>query len=140
VKTACIIIEANNDSKLKYAKELRKHLPEKATITVVGYIEGKRKDFSYISDKIYNYISDEDFDFFMQPKSESLKHLITNQFDILFVLSNDYYFAIDLISGLSEAKFKVGQSGVYEKNLDLYIETNTQDLYYLISQIAHYMG
>jgi c-di-AMP phosphodiesterase-like protein len=140
VKTACIIIEANNAVNLNYARELRKHIPEKAIITIIGFIDGKIKNYSYISDKTYNYIDNDDFDFFMQPKSETLKQLIKNKFDILFVLSNNYCFEIDLIAGLSEAQFKVGQSGLYEKNFDLYIDTNSTDIYYLISQIVYYMG
>ena len=137
VKTVGIILE---DKNVKYVREIKKHLPVDVIITVIAYIDGKKSDYSYISDKVYNYISIEDFDFFMRPKNESIKQFIDNKFDILFVLSFDYHFAIDLISGLSLSQFKIGQSGVYEKNLDLYMEINKRDLDYLISQIVHYMG
>ena len=140
IKSAAIIFEANKEENLKYVKNLIKFLPINTLVNVVGFISGKRRNYSYIGDKVYNYINEEDFDFFMQPKTESIKDLINKQFDILFVLAYDYHFPIDLISGLSKASFKVGQSGVYEKNLDLFIETNKKDINYLISQITHYLS
>ena len=140
IKSACIIFETSKTNNLKHVKELRKILPEDAEIKIIGYIEGKKKDFSFISDKTYNYISDEDFDFFMQPKNEYINQFINNQFDALFMLSFNYHFALDLISGLSKARFKIGKSGVYEKNLDFFIETDSKDCNYLISQFAHYLA
>lgn len=139
-KTAAILFDANNQANLKHVKDLIKHLPGNASISAIGFINGKRKNYSYIGDKIYNFIDEDDFSFFMQPKTESVKNLINQEYDIIFILSYNYYFSIDIISGLSRALFKVGQSGVYEKNLDLYIETDKKDPEYLISQLVHYLG
>ncbi|MCL2073215.1 MAG: hypothetical protein FWH18_04800 [Marinilabiliaceae bacterium] len=139
VETAGIIFEANDTENLKQIKELRKYLPDEAQVIVVGYIEGDRKNFSYIGDKVYNYISEVDFDFFMRPKPE-IKDFIKRKLDILFVLSNKYFFAIDYISGLSKAAFKIGKSGIYEKNLDFFIETKIKDLDYIILQITNYLS
>ena len=139
VETAGIIFEANNPENLKQIKELRKQLPPEASVIVVGYIEGDRKNFSYIGDKVYNYISDDDFDFYMRPKPE-ITDFIKRKLDVLFVLANKYYFAVEYITGLSKSSFKVGQSGIYEKNLDFFIETKIKDLDYLISQITTYMN
>ncbi|MDR2926854.1 MAG: hypothetical protein LBV41_01415 [Cytophagaceae bacterium] len=139
VKTAGIIFEADNEANLKHVRELRKQLPPDAQVTAVGYINKKRENFSYISDKVYNYISEEDFGFFMRPKTESIKEFLKTKIDILFVLSHNYLFAIDQLTGLSNASFKVGQTGAYEKNLDFFIDTGKNDLNYLISQIVFYL-
>ena len=140
VKTAGVILEADYKENLKLLKELRKHLPEDATIIATAYIHDNKKNNSYIGDKFFNYVKDEDFDFFMRPKSGSINDFIQKKFDILFVFAYNYYFAIELMTGLSKAGFKVGQSGVYEKNLDFYIDTKTKDLDVLINQIVNYLN
>ena len=138
IQTAGIVFEASNAENLKHIKELRKHLPDEASVIVVGYIDGDRKNYSYIGDKVYNYISEDDFDFFMRPKPE-IKDFIKRKFDVLFVLANKYSFPIEYISGLSKSYFKVGHSGFYENNLDFYIDTKIKDLDYIILQITNYM-
>ena len=140
VKSAAIIFEANDENNLKHVKELIKHLPANSDISVLGYIDGKKENFSYIGDKVFDYITEEDFDFFMRPKQGIITNFIEKQFDVLFVLHNNYLFHVDLLSGLSKAKFKVGQSGVYEKNLDFFIEIKEKNFNYLISQISFYMN
>ena len=139
VKSAAIIFEANDANNLKHVKEFMKHLPANSNISVMGYIDGKKENFPYIGDKVFDYITEQDFDFFMRPKQGAVTNFIEKQFDVLFVLHHKYYFPVDLLVGLSKAKFKVGQSGVYEKNLDFFIETKEKNFNYLISQILFYM-
>ena len=140
VKSAAIIFEANNENNLKHVKELIKHIPAGSSISVVGYIDGKKENFAYIGDNVYSFVTEQDFDFFMRPKPGIVPGFIEKQFDVLFLLHNKYSFPVDLLSGLSKAKFKVGQSGAYEKNLDFFIETKDNNFSYLISQISFYMG
>ena len=140
VRSAAIIFDANNANNLKHVKELVKHIPVDAGISVMGYIDGKKENFSYIGDNVYSFVAEADFDFFMRPKPGIIPGFIEKQFDVLFVLHNKYLFEVDMLTGLSNARLKVGQSGDYAKNLDFIIETKDNNTSYLISQILHYMN
>ena len=140
VKSAAIIFEANDVNNLKNVKELIKLFPVNSEVHVLGYIDGKKENFPYIGDKVFDYITEQDFDFFMRPKQGIVTKFIEQQFDILIVMNHKYYFPVELILGLSKAKFKVGQSGVYERDLDFFIETKEKNFNYLITQLSFYLN
>ena len=111
-----IVFDANNEINLKHIKELVSSFTSTgAKVEVIGYIQGKKKEFSYIGDKTYSFISDEDFNFLMQPISESISHFLSWQPEILLILCQNYHFPVHYIAKLSKAGLKVGQSGLYDE-------------------------
>lgn len=136
-----IIFEVNSDNDLKHVKELVNSLSLSVTkIGVIGYLKGKKKDYSYIGDKNYSFVSDEDFNFLMQTGSESISHFLSWKPDILLVLSQNYYFPVHFIACLSQAGLKAGQSGNYDDCLDLMLEMHGKPLPDLTKEIVHYLS
>lgn len=136
-----IIFEVNSDNDLKHVKELVKGFSTTVTkVGVIGYLKGKKKDYSYIGDKNYSFVSDEDFSFFMQPASESISRFLSWKPDVLLVLSQNYYFPVHYMARLSQASLKVGQYGLYSDCLDFMLEMHDKSLASLTKEIVHYLG
>lgn len=136
-----IIFEVNSDSDLRVVKDLVNSIASADTrIGVVGYLKGKKKDYPYISDKNYLFISDEDFNYLMQPASDSITSFLSWKPDILLVLSQEYYFPIHYLTSLSEAGLKAGQSGLYDNDLDFIFEMNEKSITALAKEMVHYLG
>ncbi len=140
-KTVGIIFEAGSQANLKLIKDLVNGFKLNGTkVEVIGYLPGKKKNYQYIGDKTYSFISDEDFNFFMKPVSEIINGFISWKPEILLILSPNYYFPLHYIAKLSKAGLKVGQSGLYDDCLDFIFKMDEKSLPALTEEIKHYLG
>ncbi len=82
-----------------------------------------------------------DLDFWGLPKKEKVEEFTNIRFDILFNLAIDNNLAIDYITALSHARFKVGGSSDSNNHFDLNINIDeNQDAMYLVKQQIFYLS
>jgi hypothetical protein len=82
-----------------------------------------------------------DLDFWGLPKKEKVEEFTKIRFDILFNLAIDNNLAIDYITALSHAKFKVGGSPESNNHFDLNINIDeNKDAMYLVKQQIFYLS
>ncbi|MFV0289869.1 MAG: DUF6913 domain-containing protein [Mangrovibacterium sp.] len=87
----------------------------------------------------YTY-SRKDFSFLGKPKKQILNHFVNEKLDILLDFTRSSAYEVRAIVALSNAKFKVGSSGVDSSYFDLNIQiTDKADLKYLIEQTLFYL-
>ena len=124
-------------------EQIRKVLKALAALKIktfaLGYIPEKKPGDFYLSEKSFNFFSDKDLDFLLQPKAEDALAFQDSVFDILIDLGTEQYYPMELLLNKSKAKFKVGW---YCDNspFDLMINTpKEQGLEYYFSQVLHYL-
>lgn len=141
-KTAGILFDATLPDSLGVVKKLASELAShNIKAQALGYIHKSKREDNYIGDDTYNFISKKDLSFLMQPKTEAAQTFIQTPFNLLFVLSNKRFFAIDYISSLSKASFKTGKANVNNQLFDLMIELkDDKSLDELKTQIMHYLS
>ncbi|TAJ08123.1 hypothetical protein DMA11_21640 [Marinilabiliaceae bacterium JC017] len=140
-QTAGIIFDASQPDHVKQAKALIADLKkENITCRAVGYIDSDKREDEYISDHTFLYIDKTAFSLFYQPKEEGIQQFITEPFHLLINLCQENYFAVKYILSLSQANFKIGQTGIDNDLFDLMIElTPKSDSDQLRKQIIHYL-
>jgi hypothetical protein len=140
VSTLGIVFDASKENNQKQIKEFLKHLPTDVHFSAIGFIPNHKIENNYISDKTWNFFSEKDCDFFMQPKIESIQQFCNKKMDLLLVLDTRYHFPIEWISSMSLAKFKAGKSGDYNESLDFMIDLPEHSLENLLKELKHYLG
>lgn len=140
VETLGIIFDASQISTQGQIKAFLKALPKPdLKYSVIGFIPDHKIEHSYISDKTWDYFTDKDCDFFMQPKSEAIIDFCNKKFDLLLVLDTHYHFQVKWISSKSLATFKAGQSGDYDEYLDFMMELQDDSVERLLKELKHYL-
>ena len=111
-------------------------------ITALGYIKKKENISQKIDKTGFNYFSYSDLNWYLKPKNPIVNAFIEEEYDILIDLNVNNVYPIQYISGLSNAKLKVGNFDMKNMNYyDFMINVNddfTVDNY--IEQIKHYLN
>lgn len=141
-RSIAIIYLVADEKTFRLIKDIQKNLSEnKREVMVIGYID--RPDiptYCIVPDMGY-YFNQNEIDWLSIPKNDYLKKFVKKDFDILIDLSDDDMFTLKYLSGLSQAKLKVGKySPLHEKIMDLMIDTNKdKSLDYFIDQALYYL-
>lgn len=123
-KSILILYDAEtpeNDLAIKKIKELLKSI-NPLDVHVVGYKHHSHHQEEYMADNLNNFISRKDFDFFYQPKNETVKNLLSSRFDLLFLLSAKRIFPLVILAHYIPAAFKAGRNNIVDEDLDFMID------------------
>ena len=141
VVTLGIVFDASEVSTQKQIKEFLKSLPvSEIKYSVIGYIPDHKLEHNYISNTTWNYFTDKDCDFFMQPNNEAIRQFCDQKLDLLLMLDTNYHFPLNWICSMSLAKFKAGKSGDYDESLDFMIDLHDHSVEKLLKELKHYLG
>lgn len=140
-QTIGVTFAVSKPADLDQIHKVLKLLSKKGIKTLaLGYIPEKKPDDFYLSEKSFNFFSDKDLDFLLQPKCQSALKFQDTEFDILIDLGTEQYYPMELLLIKSKARFKVGW---YTQNspFDFMINTKKeQGLDYYFSQVMHYLN
>jgi hypothetical protein len=141
-KSIGIIFESSNKDDFELVKKYVLYLRElKKKVKVIGFFsEGATPAFTY-SKLEYDFFSKKDLNWFNKPNDKFVSNFMEEDFDILIDLNIHHHFALRYISGISKARFKVGQHEPGgEKIYDLMIEgTSGKGLKFLLRQVDTYL-
>ncbi len=139
-KTVGISFIAKQPAQIDGIKQFVRSLSENGIQTyVLGYIPVKKPDDFYLSQKGFNFFSDQELDFFLRPKSAQTDEFMNMKFDILIDLGSEQYFPMLYLLSLSQAKFKVGWATEPSPfDLTLSIDKSASQEYYF-EQLTHYL-
>lgn len=124
-KSIGVIFNSKDELSLKIAKDFQlQHLSKGVAVEILGFHHKRNVEETHISTEISNFVNSKDFNYFYQPKTESIIKFIEKQFDLLIVFYPKDHFQIRIISSLSNAKFKVGNSNLNHHSFDLSIDSD----------------
>lgn len=90
----------------------------------------------------FDYFTDKELNFFMEPVCEQVNKFIANDFDILIDLEKDPSLPMRFVLQASQARFKVGYyAEEYEYLYDMMLKTGEQATFdQYIQQVNHYLN
>ncbi len=127
-KSIGILFDATKYDSYKAVKSLVKELTaNNKNVKALGYVNNKKMDDQYLSDKIWQFVCKKDFNWINQPTDSSVDSFANESFDILIVLAVDPYFPIRYISSLSKSLFRVGLNGVENSIFDMVLQVKPNE-------------
>src|SRR5690606_20869668 len=140
VSTLGIIFDASQTTTQNQIKAFLKSLPKTdLKYSVIGFIPDHKIEHNYIGDNTWLYFTDQDCDFFMQPKSQAILDFCNKKFDLLLVLDTHFHFQVKWITSMSLSKFKAGKSGDYDAYLDFMMDIHDPSPERLLKELNHYL-
>lgn len=109
----------NHKSVTSFEKRLRQH---GAKTTLLGYQHAKKINDNYITDMHSGFYCRRDFNWLNVCHKEFVDDFVTKEFDALFVITTQKYFALHYASMLSSSKFKIGLAEQNTTDFDLMID------------------
>lgn len=109
IKTVGILFDLAKEKKdihkkiIKITEEL--HI-DRQKVTILAYIPKIDEGKQFYS---FYHFSEEDLNWFYQPKSKRLKKFVSESFDLLINLSDSLNYPMKLVTAYSKAKFKIGR-------------------------------
>jgi hypothetical protein len=104
---------------------------EGKTVKIVVFYQLKDKKPVFNFPEHFIKFSKNDFDWLGRPKSEEIKQLLSQNFDVLIDLNFNHIFALEYLSQLSIAAFKVGlYSYKHQNQYNFMIEGKGENLNY----------
>ncbi len=123
-KSILILYDAEtpeNDLAIKKIKESLKKI-NPIDVTVVGYKQKSHHQAAYLTDTYNCFLSRKDFNFFYQPLNETVKILLANKYDLMFLLTAQKVFPLMILAHYIPASFKVGRNNLDDEDLDFMID------------------
>lgn len=118
-----ILFDATDVNNFRIIKNLEKDLLQMGKhLMILGYVHNRQKSDQYISDRHFAFVTKKDFNWLNQPTEPFIEEFIDIEFDMLLVLANTPWYAIQYISQLSKAHFKVSKSHISDGFIDLTID------------------
>ena len=141
-----ILCSPQNEVNTAHLKKFLQYLSQKGIkYSVFGYFDGKTAPENFLYAKGIDFITQQDLNFFLIPKSITVDKFIDEPFDMLINFDFIDYFPVDYMAQLSVAKCKVGikreEYSCYDlmfdvgknKTLDYYIK----NLYLYLSNLRN---
>lgn len=140
LKEVGIFFDASSAQCRKTVKAFIKKM-EKSDIKThsIGFFNALQPEENFISDKKLYFSTLKDFSYFFLPDSEELKEFIQMDLNALFVFSAEESFPATSVIKMSNAKLKVGFTGLFEDALDLTFEIPDHEPEQLTEQIERYL-
>jgi hypothetical protein len=140
-QTVGFIFNAGEREKYVTSKEFIEFV-EKKNIRIFGVGYTSKSDqiayFPYMNG--VSYFGLDEVNWYGKPTNNAISDFLKRKYDILIDLSQSELFQIHYIFALSNAKFKITNSGVKSKYADFVLQLdNTEKLGTYISQIKHYL-
>ena len=108
VKRVGILFDLVKESEEIHKKIMRfaENLTDKEQIVAIAYVPKTNE-----SDRFYNFyhFSEEDLNWFYQPKSKRLKTFVEEPFDLLINFSDSLNYPMRFVTAYSKARFKIGR-------------------------------
>ena len=140
-KSIGIIFNSKDNLSLKIAKEFQQqYLAKGVNVDILGFHHKRKTEETHISTEISNFVNSKDFNYFYQPKTESILKFIEKPYDILIVFYPKDHFQIRVLSCLSMAKFKVGNGKLNHHSFDLSIECEPTNVEEMFTSATHYLS
>ena len=140
--TIGVIYNATNRNDAETVKKFIQYLKEeRKDVLSLGFIDSKDSSDIVKPHLNYVYFDKKNLSKSLVPKGIDVESFMNKPFSILIDLNIEGCFPIEYISGLSNAKFKVGALGSYRDEVcDLIIDIDENNrLDFLIIQIKHYL-
>ena len=140
--TIGVIYNATNRNDAETVKKFIQYLKEeRKDVLSLGFIDSKDSSDIVKPHLNYVYFDKKNLSKSLVPKGIDVESFMNKPFSILIDLNIEGCFPIEYISGLSNAKFKVGALGSYRDEVcDLTIDIDKNNrLEFLIIQIKHYL-
>ena len=97
------------------------------------------KDFKKTRELKYPVFYEKDFGWKGKPKTEVLQNFLDKPFDVLISYYSTNVEALQLVSGLHNANFKVGIAGSDQEIHDLIIQTTTNEIATFTKELHTYL-
>ena len=142
-KNILLIAYPRNAEEVKHLENFEKQQKKEGkhvTIAVFSQLKDKQPILKFPENFIT--FSKKDYDWLGRPKAEEVKKLFSQNFDILIDLNFNHIFALEYISQLSLAAFKVGKfSEKAKEQFDFMIEMKKEqrDYQYFLNNSINYL-
>ncbi|MAZ55965.1 MAG: hypothetical protein CMP54_03115 [Flavobacteriales bacterium] len=136
-----ILFDVNGDKSINEIKHLLKYfLDRKIDVHILGFINNRKKDITYISTIHFNYFNLNDVSLLDIPNSHKTNSFLDRKYDILINLSLVNSFQTKCLSLLSFAKYKIG---IYDDDAlcpyDLMFKLKLNSLNYFTKYLKEYL-
>ena len=140
--TAGILFNPMDDHSFEQVKDFLSYLSERdIKVYALGFVKGKAVPEDFLMRKGFNFFSYKELSWMNTPKSDVIFEFMNQKFDILIDLNMNDHFAINYITSLSKASFKIGRQKDDIQPYDLVINIQKHNkLDYFIDQIKHYIN
>ncbi len=141
-QTIGIVYDATDSQEYEKVKKFCKYLKERnKRIMALGFVNVKEEDNRLKSQLEYRFFTKKELNWLFKPSGLEVNSFTEKTFDILIDFSFEENLPLKYISGLSEAKFKVGPAGMngttfYDMVIDI---GKNRTLENLIGNINHYL-
>jgi hypothetical protein len=125
----------------QYVKYLKAEMGIREVLAM-AYIDNHKEVPHYHLHRLrYDYFTNKELDFFMEPAGEQVQNFIKRDFDILIDLEKETPLPLRYVMQASKARFKVGYHSQENEYLyDLMIRTGNQTTFdEYIKQVNHYL-
>lgn len=143
-KSAILLYTYHNNQREKEVRDFAKFLKEEGIkVTSLAFISKKIKEESKMPKEELNYFyfTKEELNWMKVPKSNRIKKLMNEHFDLLIDLNLEQSFPIEWISCLSNSAFKVGgNKGYQSESCDLLLGTKEESITALQEQCMYYLN
>lgn len=142
-RTMALLFNADNQEEYKliseYIQQLKK---QKKAVKAIGFYNTKKLPADALHTLEFDFFSQEQLDFKLEPTATFSKAFIDTDYDILINCDLQNNFPVKYFAALSKAKFKVGVFGEETQSIyDLMIEiTPEKKLKYFLQQVEHYFS
>ena len=140
-KNIGIVFNATKEQDFELVKKYVKYLRAFGKkVKTIGYFDQKEIPGMVYSKVEHEYISNKDLNWYLKPLSFFIDEFIEQPYDILIDLNLDDDFALQYISSLSKAKFKIGKFASDADRFDMMIEMEQgQNLKLFLKHVDHYL-
>ena len=143
-KSALIIYNYLDQQREKEVRDFARFLKEEGIkVSTLAFIPKKIKDEDQmpLEELSYFYFTKEELNWLKFPKSNRLKKIANEAFDLMIDLNLEQMFPLEYIAKLSKASFKVGGDHGYQSDAcDLLLGTQEETIVALQEQCKHYLN
>lgn len=108
--TIGILFNASNTVYFEIIRNIVKTISkQKKDVSILGYVNSKKVIDHYLYRKGFEFFTQKELNWYMNPKSSTVNSFVSKPFDILLNLSLEDYLPIQFIVAGSKARFKVSK-------------------------------
>jgi hypothetical protein len=139
-----IVFNAEEESIYKEVKQYVKYLKEEGVkvVKVMGYVDSKVIPFHLQPSLDFNFICNNDVNWYYRPLGTDVVNFSTEDFDVLVDLTTKKSYTSKFLFGITAARLKIGKYNEKDELFyDLMIDiTEGKSMKYFTQQVNHYLS
>jgi hypothetical protein len=142
-RSAVILFDALIPDSFREIKEFSKYIREQnIQCKVYGYLHQKEVPHEMLLWSNFEFLTKNNLNWLGKPRGEIAENYFKSEPDILFVFAFEEMLALDYLTELSRARFKVGCYTEEPNDYDLMINPakGQCDIHFFIEQVKHYIN